>query len=323
MLAGAAAALPASAAIAIQDGQRLAFLGDSITEGGWGNPGGYVRLVIAGLAANGIKVEPVPAGISGHKSNQMLERLQRDVLDKKPHWMTVSCGVNDVWHGLRGVPLPQYKTNITAIVTRCQAAGVQVMILTATVIGEELDNENNRLLAAYNDFLRTLAAEKKCPLADLNAQFQEAIQAGSKRGRALTSDGVHMNSAGDQLMAKGILQSFGLSETELKKAQQAWLDIPRGATLRASYTPGKGKTLRGSCKVTLRQRQQLEAIAAGQNKSLEDLVNETYAAQAGTLLKPAGRYDSFEDVFRDKKEQEAQAQLDEKLARQIEALLKK
>src|SRR3954454_7113935 len=105
----------------IKDGQKLAFLGDSITQQGWGNPKGYVRLVLAGLATNGINVSSVPAGIGGHKSNQMLERLQRDVLSKNPDWMTLSCGVNDVWHGTNGIPLDQYKTNITAIVERCQA----------------------------------------------------------------------------------------------------------------------------------------------------------------------------------------------------------
>ena len=122
---------------------------------------------MAGLKANGIEATAVPAGISGHKSDQMLERLQRDALDKKPDWMTLSCGVNDVWHGAKGIPLDQYKTNITAIVNQCQAQGVKVMILTATVIGEDLDNENNRKLIPYNEFLRQLAKKKKCKLTRL------------------------------------------------------------------------------------------------------------------------------------------------------------
>lgn len=210
----------------IRDGQKLAFLGDSITQAGWSSPKGYVRLVLAGLANNNIKVSPVPAGISGHKSNQMLERLQRDVLNKKPDWMTLSCGVNDVWHGANGIPLDQYKTNITTILDRCQAAGVKVMMLTATVIGEEVENENNRKLAPYNDFLRALAKEKNCPLADLNQMFQEALKASPKPGRVLTSDGVHMNPAGDQLMAKGILKAFGLSDAQLKAAADAWMASP-------------------------------------------------------------------------------------------------
>jgi lysophospholipase L1-like esterase len=143
---------------AVKTGEKIAFLGDSITQGGANNASGYVRLVISGLEANGIKATMIPAGISGHKSNQMLERLDKDVISRKPDWMTLSCGVNDVWHGANGVPLDAYKKNITAIVDRAQAAGIKVMILTATMIREDATNSENQKLAPYNDFLQTLAA---------------------------------------------------------------------------------------------------------------------------------------------------------------------
>ena len=136
--------LPSRADIIVKSGEKIGFLGDSITQGGWSNPAGYVRLVIAGLEANGVKAEPVPAGISGHKSNQMLARLEKDVLSKKPQWMTLSCGVNDVWHGPNGVPLNDaaaaagtfnsrpnepvggtYEKNITQIVEKAAAAGAR------------------------------------------------------------------------------------------------------------------------------------------------------------------------------------------------------
>jgi len=233
----------ASAEIAVKNGERIGFLGNSITAAGWGNPAGYAKLIVAGLAANGVTVEPAPAGIGGHKSNQMLERLDRDVLSKKPQWMTLSCGVNDVWHGLKGVPLdaaqaaaavyekrtpsePEkgtYKQNITQIVETAEAAGVKVVILTATVIKEDLGNEENKKLAPYNDFLRRLAKEKNLRLADLNAVFQERIKAANQPGKnAFTSDGVHMNTEGNKLMATGVLQALGFDAAELKKAQEAW-----------------------------------------------------------------------------------------------------
>lgn len=228
------------AEIAVKSGEKIAFLGDSITAGGWGNPAGYVRLVIAGLEANGVKAEAVPAGISGHKSDQMLARLDKDVLSKKPQWMTLSCGVNDVWHGPRGVPLDEamaksgtyddkvstrgtYKKNITAIVDQAQAAGVKPVMLTATVIQENLNSKENGLLAPYNAFLRELAMEKKIPLADLNAMFQERIKAENKPNvKVLTSDGVHMNVEGNKLMAIGVLQALGLNAAELDKAKASW-----------------------------------------------------------------------------------------------------
>jgi len=208
------------AEIAVTSGQKIAFLGDSITQGGVG-PKGYVTLVMRGLEANGVKAEMIPAGISGHKSNDMLGRLDRDVLSKKPDWMTLSCGVNDVWHGANGVPLDKYKENITKIVEQCQAAGIKVMILTSTMIGEDQPNANNQKLIAYNDFLRTLAKEKKCLLADLNADMQAAIaKAGpDKKDKILTADGVHMNDAGNVMMATGVLKAFGLSAEQIAKAK--------------------------------------------------------------------------------------------------------
>lgn len=229
-----------TAEITVKSGEKIAFLGDSITQGGWSNPAGYVKLVIAGLEANGVKAEPVPAGISGHKSDQMLARLDKDVLSKKPQWMTLSCGVNDVWHGPRGVPLDDamaksstydekvatrgtYKKNITAIIDQATAAGVKPVMLTATVIHENLASKENGLLAPYNDFLRQLAKEKQVPMADLYAMFEERIKAENKPNvKVLTSDGVHMNTEGNKLMAVGVLKAFGLNDAELEKAKASW-----------------------------------------------------------------------------------------------------
>ena len=218
-------ALPvlASAEIAVKSGEKVAFLGDSITQGGWSSAKGYVKLTAAGLKANGVEIEVIPAGISGHKSNQMLDRLEKDVLSKKPQWMTLSCGVNDVWHGAKGVPLDDYKKNIREIVDKCAAANVKVVILTATVIKEQLDGPDNQKLAAYNDFLRELAKEKKLPVADLNAMFQERIKAANTPDtKVLTSDGVHMNGAGNEVMAEGVLRAFGVDDAGMAKAKEEW-----------------------------------------------------------------------------------------------------
>lgn len=216
----------------VKDGQKVAFLGDSITAQGWANPGGYVRLVVDGLAHEGIKVTPIPAGVGGNTSADMLARLDASVLEKQPDWMTLSCGVNDVWHGDKGVPLDAYKQNITAIVDRAQAKGIKVMVLTSTPIGEE-DNANNKKLAAYNDFLRQLAKERKLPLADLSADFHAVLAPMTRTAasRNLTVDGVHMNPEGNVLMAKGVLRAFGVTDAGLEKIENAWLAEPGLASI--------------------------------------------------------------------------------------------
>ena len=228
VLAASMFAVAASAAepVKVKEGDKIAFLGDSITQLG-NKPTGYVNLVMKGLEVVGVPAVKIAAGISGHKSDNMRGRLQKDVLDKNPQWMTLSCGVNDVWHGARGVPLDAYKANISNILDRCAESGVTVVILTATMIGENPDNDNNKKLAAYNDFLRQEAAARKLPLADLNAQMQELLKTypPEVKGNKLTADGVHMAWDGNRMMARGILLALGVPEEKIPEIEKAWRQI--------------------------------------------------------------------------------------------------
>lgn len=217
----------------IKSGERLAFLGDSITQYGASNPAGYVRLVVAGLEVNGITVDPLYAGISGNTSVDMLARVETDVLAKKPAFMTLSCGVNDVLKGADGVPLERFRENITALVEKVQAAGVKPLLLTATMISEKPDGLTNRNLAPYNEFLRALAKEKNLPLADINGQMQGAVKKAAAAGAPrwnrdyyFTCDSIHMGPQGDQLMAEGVLRVLGLNDAQIARARTAWQDIP-------------------------------------------------------------------------------------------------
>lgn len=212
----------------IKDGQTLAFLGDSITQYGQQNPDGYVNLVLRALQEEGVNVKAVKAGISGHKSDNMLARLERDVLAKKAQWMTLSCGVNDVWHqdNGKGVMLEDYKKNITAILDKCAAANCKVIILTATMFErKEMEKEvHNVKLAPYNEFLREEAKRRGLPLADLNAQMWAAHAADAKV--RLTRDSVHMAPAGDKLMARGVLSAMGMSQDRIAAMDStAWRPV--------------------------------------------------------------------------------------------------
>ena len=264
VLLGGALLLTASALSAqmkVRNGDRIAFLGDSITQQG-NSHAGYLNLVMTGLESAGIKAVKIPAGISGHKSNQMLARLERDVIQKKPQIMTLSCGVNDVWHGKRGVPLDAYKKNITQIVEKAQAAGIKVYLLTSTMITENPKHPNNQKLAAYNDFLRKLAAEKSCVLVDLNADMQKQIaEIKAKhpkiKGNLLTVDGVHMNVLGNIMMAEGILRVFGLNGEQIAKAEAVW---------------DKKTFPQGFMRLTVKEYKTLSEKAFKVNKSVPDYV---------------------------------------------------
>lgn len=229
LLACIAAAISASAEILIGNGDRIAFLGDSITAYGNG-PAGYVNMVMKGLEISGVKAEKIAAGASGHKSNDMLARLEKDIISRKAKWMTLSCGVNDVWHGARGVELEDYKVNVGKILDACAAADIKVILLTATMIREDASNKENQKLAGYNDWLRAEAKRRGLPLADLNADMQAElarIRATDKTpGNKLTRDGVHMIFPGDCMMAWGVLRAMGVDEAKKDEIFAAWRKLP-------------------------------------------------------------------------------------------------
>ncbi|HQH70722.1 MAG TPA: SGNH/GDSL hydrolase family protein [bacterium] len=209
----------------LKDGDLMVFLGDSITEAG-GQPEGYVSLFKLFCDINGYEVQVINAGISGHKSNDMLARLQKDVLDHKPAWVSVCCGVNDVWHQFlpnhTGVPLEDYQKNMTELVDRCLQAGAKVLLLTATPIFEKLDSPENQKLRAYNEFLRRLASERNLVLCDLNKIMEEWYKQKRNDENLLTTDGVHMNPRGNRVMASEIIRALGASPRELNDAKPRW-----------------------------------------------------------------------------------------------------
>jgi hypothetical protein len=205
----------------------------------------------------------------------MLGRLEKDVLSKKPTWMTLSVGVNDVMH--KAVELEDYKVAVTAILDRCQEAGVKVVILTATQIGLPVTGEANVKLAGYNAFLRETAKARKLPLADVNAAMLAEQESLEKAGitRALTTDGVHMNVYGDMVMAKAVLAAFGLNDRQLTAVQARWNDIPE-------IFPTTAKI-----KLSGNELAALEAYATRQNKSVETIVAEISANAVKAAIKAA------------------------------------
>src|SRR5580692_10445268 len=97
---GAIASAADDEAPPLKKGERIVFLGDSITEAGV-SPKGYVTLIKNSLNEKhkDLGIEIIGAGISGNKVPDLQKRLERDVLMKKPTLVVIYIGINDVWHG--------------------------------------------------------------------------------------------------------------------------------------------------------------------------------------------------------------------------------
>jgi len=80
-----AATACADDAPAIKKGEKIVFLGDSITQAGVG-PKGYVTLIKNNFAdkKKDLGIEVIGAGISGNKVPDLQRRVDKDVIAKKP-----------------------------------------------------------------------------------------------------------------------------------------------------------------------------------------------------------------------------------------------
>lgn len=215
----ASAAGAESPAIALKKGDRIVFLGDSITQGG-GGPKGYITLVKKALDAQNkdLGIEVVNAGISGNKVPDLQRRVEKDVIAKKPTIVFIYIGINDVWHGAtdpaKGTPKDKFEAGLKEVIGKITGAGAKVILCTPTVIGEKKASANklDARLDDYADISRKVAKELKLPLCDLRKAFVEHLKTNNpddKDRGILTGDSVHLSPAGNQLVAETMLKMLG------------------------------------------------------------------------------------------------------------------
>lgn len=190
--------------------KKVIFFGDSITEAGV-KPGGYV-LKVADLAAKESKssrYDFIGSGIGGNKVYDLYLRLEDDVLSKNPDVVVIYIGVNDVWHKQShgtGTDYDKFEKFYHALIKKIQAKGAKIILATPAVVGERTDfsNELDGDLNRYSSLIRSIARNNNLPLVDLRKAFLEYNKANNpenKESGILTTDRVHLNDKGNELVA--------------------------------------------------------------------------------------------------------------------------
>jgi lysophospholipase L1-like esterase len=208
-------------------GERIVFLGDSITEAG-NKDNGYVALIRNAYKEHhpDLGVEIVGAGVSGNKVPDIQNRLEKDVLAQKPTIVVIYIGINDVWHGetdpAKGTSKEKYEAGLKDVINRVKATGAKVVLCTPTVIGEKTDgkNKNDARLEDYAKISREVAQQTKVPLCDLHKAFVNYLKEHNKVNKEkdiLTTDGVHLNDTGNHLVAESILKCLGEGSGDKEK----------------------------------------------------------------------------------------------------------
>lgn len=191
---------------------NLLFIGDSITE--WGRHedveeigSGYVRLIHDYYKTSHPKksYKFINHGVGGDRIVDLEERWERDVIQVNPDIVSISIGINDVWRQLDSEDQDQiYPEEFEKIYVKLlnsvkEKTKARIVLMEPTIIEEKIEAEGNQKLKAYIDIIHKLADQFEATIVPTHQSFLTYLKA--KNDYKLTTDGVHMNSAGNMLMA--------------------------------------------------------------------------------------------------------------------------
>jgi len=195
---------------ASQKKTRVIFFGDSITQAGV-QPGGYIVRIdsMCKMEGSGDKYEFIGAGIGGNKVYDLFLRMENDVLAKGPDVVIVYIGVNDVWHKSTsgtGTDPDKFEKFYQAIIDKLKAKNIKIILSTPAAIGEKTDfsNPQDGDMNEYGNIIRRIASKNNLPIVDLRKSFLDYNLKNNPENKdrgILTTDRVHLNANGNQLVA--------------------------------------------------------------------------------------------------------------------------
>ncbi len=120
-------ALPASAKLIKLNTQTIVVFGDSLSAGyGIAQNQGWVTLLQARIAQQKLPYQVINASISGETTSGGLARFSQMLTTHKPDIVILELGAND---GLRGLPVSEMRSNLSAMIAQAKAANSKILLL--------------------------------------------------------------------------------------------------------------------------------------------------------------------------------------------------
>lgn len=137
-------------------------------------------------------------GVNGERTDQILARFSRDVLERRPYAVVIIAGVNDVF---QGKSVDSVKSNLRELYDR--AAEAQIAVVAGSILPfNDATREQNAKMLKINTWIKAQAAKDK------NLKFADTRKAVALKSRpnklAKTQDGQHPDIAGYKMMAAAI-----------------------------------------------------------------------------------------------------------------------
>ncbi|MFH1476633.1 MAG: GDSL-type esterase/lipase family protein [Verrucomicrobiota bacterium] len=196
------------------DNETLVCFGDSLTA----SRAGYVKIITEHLTPRGIQV--INAGRGGDKTPWALTRLQAEVIDRKPHALSIFLGANDAavgrgkWADEPRISPEAFHCNLAWIIHLCRLAGIRKFSITPPLWRYEGESwaMHGDIMTPYCLAAREAADEMRARFVPADIAFaQEWARHPGHTGLLLTTDGVHLTAKGNQLVAEAMLATWGMT----------------------------------------------------------------------------------------------------------------
>ena len=206
-----------------QNGERILFTGDSVTDMGRKHPVGegsdealgnnYVRILDGFFSVwyPDKKLHIMNTGISGNTSRDLLARFNTDVVALCPDWVSILIGINDVWRQFDTPVIPEthvlpeeYAKNVEQMIYAAKACSKGVFLMTPYYMEP---NQNDLMRARMNEYgviCKNLATRYDCKLIDLQAAFDRYFC--YRHSSYVAWDRVHPNFTGAMIIAREFLK---------------------------------------------------------------------------------------------------------------------
>ena len=205
--------------IQVKDGDRILFLGDSITDVKFNrrqhkNLGGkkiYAKQVAEQLKKQHKNLTFFYKGIASNRSYHVYDRLTRDCMALKPDVLVLLIGVNDAWETFKPEDFPPqfrpFEPHMQEIFRRIHMELPQtkvILLLPFLVDTIEEKEPFHAVLEGYYETLKQLSRG----VADVIIELQPAFTAAEKQTEPylLSHDGIHPTELGHSVIAKEILK---------------------------------------------------------------------------------------------------------------------
>ena len=185
-------------------GNRIVYLGDSVTLGSWENATMYQNEaypLYATLLSGGRILTGYNAGISGNNTAQMLARFDADVAAQSPAFVLVNAGTNDTG---QNVDFATWRADIQTLLTKIRNLGVRPVM--STIIPRS-DATIRARVQLWNAWIRAYAATNGIPLVDFHAVLVDPTT-GSFASGYDSGDGVHPSNLARKVMGQAVVDAL-------------------------------------------------------------------------------------------------------------------